>query len=143
MNALMFGFELIGLVVKSYPKIIVIKNFAGIQQTVSIDRVKPALIKEDAAVNSPSSTPDSTPPLLIYEDVIVEDSGEEEEIMEDISMPNTVPKKIETRLGRKIAFRNHDYYLFYYIVEVLKRSILGGALTTTIVVVTLILLYLF
>ena len=113
MNALMFGFELIGLVVKSYPKIIVIKNFAGIQQTVSIDRVKPALIKEDAAVNSPSSTPDSTPPLLIYEDVIVEDSGEEEEIMEDISMPNTVPKKIETRLGRKIAFRNHDYYLFY------------------------------
>ena len=77
MNALMFGFELIGLVVKSYPKIIVIKNFAGIQQTVSIDRVKPALIKEGDVENSPPSTPASTPLLSIDEDVVVEDNGEE------------------------------------------------------------------
>ena len=40
------------LVVKRYPKVFVIENFAGIQQTVSTDRINPALIKEDTAVNS-------------------------------------------------------------------------------------------
>ena len=105
------------LVVKRYPKVFVIENFAGIRQTVSIDRVKPALIKEDTAENSPPSTPASTPPLSIDEDVVVEDNGEEKEIeegiIEDIPMPNPEPRQVETRLGRKIKFRNHDDYFYY------------------------------
>ena len=94
------------LAYKRYPKVFVIENFAGIQQIVSIDRLKPALIK-DAAVNSPPSTPASTSPSSIDEDVIVEYNGEEEEIeeaiIEYIPIPNTAPRQIETRLGKKIT----------------------------------------
>ena len=49
----------------------------------------------------------STSPSSIDEDVIVEDNGEEEEIeeaiIEDIPIPNTAPRQILTRLGKKIT----------------------------------------
>ena len=53
-----------------------------------------------------------TPPLSIYEDILVEDNGEEEEIegaiIEDIPIPNTAPRQIETIFGRKIKLKNQD-----------------------------------
>ena len=95
------------LVMKRLEKVYVIEDAAGKEQTVSIDRLKPAYLKKINPKNSPSNI---SPPIEIEPAVppLVPNTDEDIAVSEDDVEP---PRR--SRTGRNITFKRDNQYHYY------------------------------